>query len=216
MRSLFGTLTLDSPRFSTCPCQSHPQRSWSAVAALFPERTTPEFLALQVKWAALFSYGMTANLLSDVFPLEHPISTATLSRHVQQVAERLEGALGEEQDSFIEGCPQEWYALPEPEAPLTVSVDGGYVHGRFAERRQDGSFEILVGTSVTGNGQAKRFGSVYGYDQKPKRRVWEVLRAQDMQMNQAVTFLTDGGWIARFKARSSRWPLRWQRRSSAI
>jgi hypothetical protein len=138
MRILFGSLALDSPRFYNCPCQSHTQRSWSPVAAFFPERTTPEFLALQVKWAALFSYGMTTSLLSDVVPSEHPISTARLSRHVQQVAERLEGELGEEQDSFIEGCPQEWYALPESEVPLTVSVDGGYVHARSAERRKMG------------------------------------------------------------------------------
>ncbi len=193
MRTLFGTLMLESPRFYTCPCQSHSQRSWSPVAALFPERTTPEFLAFQVKWASLLSYGITANLLSDLLPLEHPISTATLSRHVQQMAERLEGELGEEQYSFIEGCPQEWHRLPEPEAPLTVSVDGGYVHARSEGRRQDGSFEVLVGKSVTGDGQAKRLGSVYGYDQKPRRRVCEVLRAQGMQMNQAVTFLTDGG-----------------------
>jgi hypothetical protein len=78
-----------------------------------------------------------------------------------------------------------------------VSVDGGYVHARAAERRQDGSFEVLVGKSVTGDGQARRFGSVYGYDQKPKRRVYEVLRAQGMQMNQAVTFLTNGGETVR-------------------
>jgi hypothetical protein len=107
VRSLFGVLRLNSPRFYTCPCQPQTQRSWSPVAALFPERTTPELLALQVKWAALLPYGMTANLLADLLPLDHPVSTATLSRHVQQVAERLEGELGEEQDSFIEGCPQQ-------------------------------------------------------------------------------------------------------------
>ena len=31
------------------------------------------------------------------------------------------------------------------------------------------------------------------YDSKPKRRLFEMLNSQRMQMNQAVTFLSDGG-----------------------
>ena len=31
------------------------------------------------------------------------------------------------------------------------------------------------------------------FDRKPKRRLWELLRSQGLQMNQAITFLTDGG-----------------------
>jgi len=49
-------------------------------------------------------------------------------------------------------------------------VPCGYVHARSAGRRQDGSFDVLVSTSVTGDGQAKRFGSVYGYNQKTLRQ----------------------------------------------
>jgi hypothetical protein len=34
---------------------------------------------------------------------------------------------------------------------------------------------------------------VHGYDQHPKRRLFELLTAQGLQMNQAITFLSDGG-----------------------
>jgi len=34
---------------------------------------------------------------------------------------------------------------------------------------------------------------VTGYDTKPKRRLFEVLKGQGLQMNQTVTFLSDGG-----------------------
>ena len=125
--------------------------------------------------------------------MEHQLSTSTVSRHVHQVAERLEEELGEEQSSFIEGCPDQWYELPEPDAPLTVSLDGGYVHARSPESRKDGSFEVIVGKSTTGEGATTSFGMVSGYDSKPRRRLFEVLKGQGMQMNQAVTFLTDGG-----------------------
>ena len=193
VRTLFGKLTLSSPRLYTCSCQPHQKRSWSPVAALFPERSTPELLCQEVRWASLLSYGVTAKLLSDLLPMDHQLSTSTISRHIHQVAERLEGELGDEQPSFIEGCPDQWYKLPEPDAPLLVSLDGGYVHARSKESRKDGSFEIIVGKSTTGGGAITRFGLVSGYDTKPRRRLFDVLQAQGLQMNQAVTFLTDGG-----------------------
>ena len=193
LRTLFGKLTLTSPRLYTCSCQPQEKRSWSPVAALFSERSTPELLRQEVRWASLLSYGVTVKLLGDLLPMEHQLSTSTVSRHVHQVAERLEGELGDEHPSFIEGCPAQWYELPEPDAPLTVSLDGGYVHARSSESRKDGSFEVIVGKSTTGEGATTSFGMVSGYDSKPRRRLFEVLQAQGMQMNQAVTFLTDGG-----------------------
>jgi hypothetical protein len=193
VRTLFGKLTLESPRLYTCPCRPQEKRSWSPVATLFPERSTPELLCQEVRWASLLSYGVTVKLLEDLLPMEHQLSTSTVSRHVHQVAERLEGELGDEQTSFIEGCPDQWYQLPEPAAPLVVSLDGGYVHARSKDCRKDGSFEVIVGKSTTGDGATTRFGLVSGYDTKPRRRLFEILRAQGLQMNQAITFLTDGG-----------------------
>ena len=197
VRTLFGKLTLSSPRLYTCACQPQQQNSWSPIAALFPERSTPELLCQEVQWASLLSYGVTVKLLGDLLPMEHQLSTSTISRHVHQMAERLEGELGDEQSSFIEGCPDQWYHLPEPPAPLVVSLDGGYVHARSSESRKDGSFEVIVGKSTTGEGITTSFGLVSGYDPKPRRRLFEVLQSQGMQMNQAVTFLTDGGDIVR-------------------
>jgi hypothetical protein len=42
-------------------------------------------------------------------------------------------------------------------------------------------------------GSSKCFGFVNRYDTKPRRRLFEMLKSQGMQMNQAVTFLSDGG-----------------------
>lgn len=199
-RTLFGTIKLASQRFYTCSCrqatrQRHGQKllSMSPLAKLLPERTAPEFTYLQTKWAAIMSYGRTAELLEEVLPLEKRISTAALFGHIQQVAARMESELGDEQWSFIEGCPAEWEKLPEPGEPLVMGIDGGYVHARDGENRTAGSFEIIVGKSMLGEQPAKRFGFVNDYDTKPKRRVYEVLKSQGMQMNQQVIFLSDGG-----------------------
>jgi hypothetical protein len=53
---------------------------------------------------------------------------------------------------------------------------------------------LQVRTQVLdGEGSSRCLGFVNGYDTKPKRRLFEVLNAQGMQMNQLVTFLSDGG-----------------------
>jgi hypothetical protein len=192
VRSLFGKLTLSSPCLYTCSCQPQKTRSWSPVAALLLERSTPELLYQEVRWALLLSYGIILKLLGDLLPMEHLLSTSTLSRHVHLVAERLENELGDEQPSFTTGCPAQWYGLPEPAAPLVVSI-GSYVLVLRFRARKDGSFEVIVGKSTTGDGATTRFGLVSGYDPKPKRRLFEVLQAQGLQMNQAITFLTDRG-----------------------
>jgi len=104
---------------------------------------------------------------------------------------------GEEQGSFIDGCPREWGQLPAPNGPLTVGIDGGFVRAP----RKDGWFEVIAGKSMLSftrdEAQAepasKCFGFVRTFDTKPKRRLFELLKLQGMQMNQQLVFLSDGG-----------------------
>jgi hypothetical protein len=56
-RSLFGKLRLRSPRLFQCPCESGKARTFSPLAELLPERTAPELLYLESKFASLMSYG---------------------------------------------------------------------------------------------------------------------------------------------------------------
>jgi hypothetical protein len=192
VRSLFGTLRLDSPRLVTCPCQPPDlPRSSSPLAERLPERTTPERRYLEAKWAALLPFGVAVDVLSEVLPLR--ANRATVYRHTQRVAERLEGELGDEQPFFIAGCQRDWDALPRPDGPLTVGIDGGYVHARDGDNRKAGWFELIVGKSVPADGAAKCFGFVTSYDTKPKCQLAELLKTQGLQMNQAITFLSDGG-----------------------
>jgi len=140
---------------------------------------------------------MAARVLTEVLPLDQPPHPMTLSHHVAQIAERSEAELGDEQGAFIEGCPRDWAKLPRPAGPLTVGIDGGYVHARDATGRADGWFEVIVGKSLSAEGQAKCFSFVQQYDPKPKRRLFEHLKSQGMQNNQQVVFLSDGGETVR-------------------
>jgi hypothetical protein len=193
VRTLFGTVRLASPRWRHCGCQSQPRRTFCPLAEALPERTTPELLYLEGKFAGLVSYGQSARLLAETLPLGRQLHASAVRLQTLATAERLEKELGPEQPMFADGCQREWDALPRPDLPLTVGLDGGYVHSSQQRSKRDGWFEVIAGKSTPVDGPAKSFGFVQIYDTKPKRRLFEVLRSQGMQMNQQVTFFTDGG-----------------------
>ena len=190
LRTVFGKLRIPNPRLYTCKCENNKMSSFSPLSRLLPERTSPEFLYLQTKWASLMSYGMTVDLLEEVLPLK--TNAVSIIDNTHRVGKRLDEELGEEKFSYIEGCPNEWAKLPIPEERITVGIDGGYVHGRDNENRKAGVFEVIVGKSMKDEGN-KRFGFVNGFDERAKRRLYETLAGQGLQMNQDITFLSDGG-----------------------
>jgi hypothetical protein len=193
-RTLFGNLTLVSPRLFHCSCRPSETDTFSPLTELFSQHVSPERLYLEIKWAAQVSYEMTAKLLADVLPLEEEIHTTSIRNHLHEVAERCEAEMGDEQFSFIEGCPRDWAALPRPAGPLTVGIDGGYVR-HWDDKKTH--FEVIVGKSMPDEGSAKCFGFVQTYDEKPKRRLYTLLKSQGLQMNQQIVFLSDGGETVR-------------------
>lgn len=194
-RTLFGKLILKSPRWYECDCQTSSglseKKSSSPLAKLLSERISPELRYLETKWASLMSYGITAELLEEVLPLQ--VQASSVFNTLHKVSGQLEKELGKEQYMYIEGCESEWGKLPRPDIPITVGIDGGYIHAREKENRKAGWFEVIVGKSMQEEHDTKRFGFVLNYDKKPKRRIYETLANQGLQMNQAITFLTDGG-----------------------
>src|SRR6266446_5992672 len=196
-RTLFGTFTLDSPRLEHCDCTRHQTSSFRPLSALLTESVAPELLYREAKWSSLVSYGMSLDALKDFLPLDLSLDVKTVRYDTRKVAKRLEAELGEEQASFIEGDPREWELLPLPDGSFKAGIDGGYVRN-WGDKKHH--FEVIVGKSMLSFGEGaedrtpslKRFGFVQTLDTQPKRRLYEVLHAQDFQMNQAITLLSDG------------------------
>ena len=189
-RTPFGDVGIASPRFYSCRCRPANRRTFSPLTALFTEHVAPELLYLETKWASLVSYGATAGLLKDVLPIDTKTNAATIRNHLHRVAARSEAELGEERFAFIDGCPAMWKELPAPEGPIVVGIDGAFVRDRDDKKTH---FEVVVGKSVPEDRADRYFGLVQCLNRKPKRRLHEILRTQGLQMNQEITFLTDGG-----------------------
>lgn len=190
-RTLYGDVRLSSPRLHRCPCRGGAgPATISPLCDLIPDHVAPERLYLEARWASLVPYAATASLLADVLPVASGTNRTTVREHTLRVADRAEAELGEERPCFIDGCPAEWADLPIPEGRIVVGLDGGYVRN-WADRKSN--FELIVGRSVPEDHAPRYLGLVHGYDSKPKRRLFDMLKSQGLQANQDVTFLTDGG-----------------------
>jgi hypothetical protein len=196
-RTLFGTLKFYSPRLEHCDCKRRKTASFRPLSALLTEPVAPELLYMEAKWSSLVSYGLSLDALQDFLPIDLSLDVKTVRYDTLKVAKRLEAELGEEQPGFIEGEPGEWDLLPPPEGIFNVGIDGGYVRNWFDKKHK---FEVIVGKSILSFDEdeeektpsLKRFGFVQTLDTKSKRRLYEVLQSQDLQMNQEITFLSDG------------------------
>jgi hypothetical protein len=196
-RTLFGTCKLDSPRLEHCDCTRRKTLSFRPLSALLTESVAPALLSMEAKWSSLVSYGMSLEALKDFLPLEVTLDVKTVRYDTLKVAKRIEAELGDEHPCFIEGSPSDWALLPRPDGAFKVGIDGGYVRNWCAKKH---NFEVIVGKSTRAFGEhdedktpsSKRFGFVQTLDTKPKRRLYEVLHSQGLQMNQDSTFLSDG------------------------
>ena len=125
---VIGVLVAPLQHWWHCGCQPQPAATFSPLAALLPARTTPELTYFQARFAGLATYGLSADLLSELLPLGRRLHATTVRRQTQAVAQRLDDELGDEHFSFIDTCQLDREQLPRPDLPLTVSLDGGYVH----------------------------------------------------------------------------------------
>jgi hypothetical protein len=198
VKTVFGRVQVPNPRWNRCSCQTDGPQTFRPMRTWLQERTTPEMLYLETRWASLIPFARVVELLKDVLPLGDALNSETVRNHLQATGERLEQELGDERlPNLLEGSEEEWEQQPLPDGPITVGIDGGYV--RAAHKQ--GWFEVIAGKSVVAfrreeEGEvpsAKCFGFVQTYDEKPRRRLWELLKSQGMQENQQVVFMSDGG-----------------------
>jgi len=99
-----------------------------------PERVSPELQYLEVKFAALMSYGLTVNVLQEVLPLDHVLAASSIRRQVTTLGRRLEA------EQAIDARQQEGWprasVYPRSRSPvrsarlaLTAATSGGLATG---------------------------------------------------------------------------------------
>ena len=181
---------MTSPRWWTCPCAGERRSTFSPLAALLPQRVTPELALVEAKLAAHMSYEAAAGLLEELFGTGRRIHRNEISRTVSRLAVRLDSELDADEFHYIN--PNEIDTSTVPDMPMVATLDGGYVHSSEQTSRRDGWFQAVCGTVTTNNGTTRRFGFVPGVDPTPRSRIRRTLETQGLRQDQLVTFVTDG------------------------
>ena len=197
VNTIYGKVQLPNPRWRHCSCQPSQTISFRPLQSWLIGQNSPELLFLENKWASLIPYGGVARLLSEVLPIHDTLNAVTIRNQLMKTAARMETELGEEKPVLFEGTEDDWEQQPTPDGPMTVGIDGGY----FRSAHNVGFFEVIAGKSVLEFNRneeiqkpsSKCFSFVQTFDEKPRRRLWELLKSQGMAENQQVVFLSDGG-----------------------
>jgi hypothetical protein len=189
-RTVFGNVTLSSPRFYRCGCQPADSQTFSPLTELLTEHTAPELLYLESRWASLISFGMTAALLRDVLSVADTTNPETVRCHLHKVATRQDADLSTTELVLRDDGLAAGQASPILREAVIVGIDGGYLRDWHDKKR---NFEVIVGKSMVEDRDDRYFGLVRSQDAAPERRFCEVLRRQGLPTDQPVTVLTDGG-----------------------
>lgn len=187
-RTLFGIVPIPNLRLYRCECEEATGRTFGVLNERLPDHNCPELRYIEAKWASLMSYGLTVDLLKDVLPVSDSLNAETVRQHLHKIAHRQDLELCGQPD-HVDGCQRDWVALPRPDKPLTVGIDGGYVRDC---RDRKNHFEVIVAKSLSKTRKPKRMGFVQKLDKRPARRLMAMLDRHGLQANQQITFLSDG------------------------
>jgi len=71
-----------------------------------------------------------------------------------------------------------------------LGLEGGFVR-KWTDRKTN--FELISGRSIAEDREPRYFGLMHGYQWKPKRRLFDILKSRGLQANEDVTFLSNSG-----------------------
>jgi len=177
--SLFGTVEVRSPRFAPCRCAVPCCRTFSPVAAIMPDRCTPEYERLVAKMGSLLPYRRARALLSEFLPIADVPAVETTRRRTTRVGARLE------REATVQP------ATPANKArSIALSIDGGYVRSVRSHRVR--SFEIFLAQVSNDDGQQIVFSSMPAEADRQREQLRGVLHGLGATPTTPVTILSDG------------------------
>lgn len=121
----FGPGPWPRPRQRPGTSQRRQSASWHPDSARLTDSLAADLLCLEAKWTSRALEGRRGKAFQDVLPLEAPLASTPGCPDTLTGAERLQAAGGEAPGRGLEGAPREGAAVPIPEGPLPVGIDGG-------------------------------------------------------------------------------------------
>lgn len=195
-RTAFGKLRLSTPRlYSQCRCgaRARASDSFNPLGTLLEERTHPELLYLQTRWASVLSYERTAKLLEDVLPIEAVPGHSSIKAQVRKVGAQLAAHEYQAGEHYFDGHPLRLPDTPQEHASHVMELDAAYV--RAVPQRCDGrkSFGIVTTRLIKRDAAAGWNANVIEETMSPLKRLHHYLHRQGVELDTPVAIIRDGG-----------------------
>jgi hypothetical protein len=179
LRSLFGVIEVQAPRFEPCQCSETRREVLSPVGEIMPDRCTLEYERIIAEMGALLPYRRARTLLEELFPLGEPPMVETIRQRTLQVGARLECQAA--------ASPR---STPAAAKAITLSIDSGHV--RSVRIYQIRSFEVIVAQASNDNGKHVIFASVPAEAYHEAQQLRGLLHDLGETSETPVTILSDG------------------------
>ena len=181
IQTLFGTVTVEAPRISICPCSNtlgFVDLSFSSLADLLPDRCTPELRRIQAELGARHSFREAGRLLSTLLPCS-PVNHATMRNRTHRVAAEIDAS------SNADPADQ---SLSNKET--VVMIDGAHI--RAVPGHQSRHLDVTVGKIEVAGRKPRRFAFAPKGADRPIDILRAALGAQGWRPGQRVIVISDG------------------------
>lgn len=191
VRTVFGRVTLPSPRWYRCLCECPlfgRQSTWSPLPQVVPQRLTPELELLVVTAAAQQPYAQAVESLGAVLPLEDCISISGAKNRVRAVAAQLDQCPAE--DSEASASKEQRRRLPG--RVRSIAIDSVWLRHCSPTRSSARQVSIVVARALLADGSTKVCGYVTKQVPRSCGRMDGFLASLGVTAREKLTAVSDG------------------------
>ncbi|WP_139142966.1 ISKra4 family transposase [Janthinobacterium sp. HH100] len=187
VRTVYGKVTVPSPRLWSCNCHGAPKRTFSPLSEALPEHTTPELNYLQVKWAAHLPFRAATDLLKELLPLDQGISFSGTRNRIHVVGKLLDAEIERDIARQVVTEPSD----SESEHVGAVSVDSAWLRHTDSIRGLGRHVNLVVGRATFVDGEPRVYAYVHKEVASAAARLDQFLSRCGVAPNQRVTVISD-------------------------
>ena len=199
-RTAFGKCRLRSPRLYSrcahCGHRLHAAETFSPLATALPERSHPQWIWLQTRFASVMSYAQARRFLAQAFAGALQLPATSIRANVQRIGGRLEAETQRRVEKVLRELPDDDSTTPVPDPDRAVhalQVDAAYIR---SVPKAEGTHWISVIASKIVRPEYKRTqcqAYSIGYEPLQGLRQEAFLASFGIGRDTAVTVLCDGG-----------------------
>ena len=192
LRTVYGKVTVKSPRLWSCACQRTsraPRHVVHPLSKALANRVTPELEYLQAEWAAHLPYRQATAMLKKVLPLDKGVSFSGARNHVHTLGKRLDAEI--ERD--IAKLPRAVADVPVRESShvAAVSVDSAWVRHCDSKIGCGRHVNIVAGRATFTDGPPKLYAYVHKEVTSAAARLDQFLSRNGVATDERVTLISD-------------------------